>query len=367
MMLRDAEMDSPMPRILFLASAAATHTSRWVNAIVAHGYRVHLLSLDPVQVQLDPRVHCHQPPFPAKRGYIANWPWTRRLIAELKPALIHAHYATGYGTLAALAGFHPTILSVWGSDVFDFPHQSALHRRLLEFNLSRADKILSTSHVMAAETAKYTHEPIEVTPFGIDLEQFRSQPVDSLFEPDDMVIGTVKTLEEKYGIEYLIKAFSLLKHRHPDQSLKLLIVGGGSQELYLKRMTRDLGLAADTVFAGRVPHMETPRYQNMVTISVTLSDSESFGVAVLEASACAKPVVVSNVGGLPEVVADGVTGFVVEPRDPEQAANAIERLLADQELREKMGKAGRERVRRLYSWDQSVRQMVQIYDTMLET
>ena len=363
------EVDNPRLRILFLASAATTHTGRWVNAISAEGYEVHLLSLDPPQVHLDPAVRCHRSPFPPKWGYIANAPWARKLISDLKPDIIHAHYATGYGTLAALAGFHPTILSVWGSDVFDFPNQSALHRRLLKFNLARADKILSTSHVMAVETAKYTRKPIEVTPFGIDLEQFKPCQVDSLFDASDIVIGTVKTLEEKYGIEYLIRAFSLLKQAHPEESLKLLIVGGGSQEAYLRGLTRELGIATDTVFTGKVPHAETPRYHNMLTVSVTPSilDSESFGVAVLEACACAKPVVVSNVGGLPEVVEDGVNGFVVEPRSPEQTADAIERLLGDQDLRERMGRAGRERVRRLYDWRASVEQMVGIYGRMLET
>lgn len=364
-MLRDAKVAYPALRILFLASAASTHTGRWVNAIVAENHEVHLLTLDPVQVDLDPRVCCHRAPFPPKWGYIANWPWTRKLIGDLEPALIHGHYATGYGTLAALAGFSPTILSVWGSDVFDFPHQSPLHQRLLEFNLSQADKILSTSHVMAAETAKYTHKPIEVTPFGIDLDQFRPHSVDSLFDPEDTVIGTVKTLEEKYGIEYLIRAFALVKQRCPGRRLKLLIVGGGSQEEHLKSLARGLGVAADTVFTGQVPHDQTPTYQNMLDISVTLSNLESFGVAVLEASACAKPVVVSNVGGLPEVVEDGVTGYVVEPRSPEQAAHAIERLLTDKGLQERMGKAGRERVRRLYRWEDSVRQMVRIYCEML--
>lgn len=354
---------SSVLRVLFLASVASTHTGRWASAIAAEGHEVHILSLHPVQVRLDPRIACHRSPFPPKWGYVANWPWARRLLAEFEPDLVHAHYATGYGTLAALVDFHPTILSVWGSDVFDFPNQSVIHRRLLEFNLARADKILSTSHVMAAQTAKYTDKPIEVTPFGIDLDQFGPRPVDSLFSSDDIVIGTVKTLEEKYGIEFLIRAFALLKQRHPRRSLKLMIVGGGSQEAYLKGLANDLGIAADTAFIGQVPHAQTPAFQNMLTISVTVSilDSESFGVAVLEASACAKPVVVSNVGGLPEVVEDGVTGIVVEPRNPEQTADAIERLLGDQELREKMGRAGRDRVQRRYNWNKSVTQMLEIY------
>lgn len=365
MMSETAGRGYPALRVLFLASAASTHTGRWANAISAEGHQVHLLTLDPVRVHLDSKISCHLPPFPPKWGYIANWPWTRKQVAEIKPDLIHAHYATGYGTLAALVDFHPTILSVWGTDVFEFPRLSPLHRRLLELSLSRADKILSTSHAMATETGRYTDKPIDVTPFGIDLKQFTPRAVNSLFDCDDIVIGTVKTLEKKYGIEYLVRAFALLKQKHPGQSLKLLIVGGGSQDAYLKRLASELGIAADAVFTGPVSHDRTPEFQNMLTISVTLSNAESFGVAVLEASACAKPVVVSNVGGLPEIVEDGVTGIVVEPRNPEHAAHAIERLLADQVLRERMGRAGRERVQRMYDWSDSIAQMQECYREMV--
>lgn len=352
-------------RVLFLASAASIHTARWANAIAAEGHNVHLLSLDPVQVRLDPRIYCHRPPFPPKWGYVANWPRARKLLAEVNPDLIHAHYATGYGTLAALAGFHPTILSVWGSDVFGFPNQSVVHKCLLRFNLARADKILSTSHAMAAETAKYTDKVVEVTPWGIDPVMFRPCPVAGPFDSKEIVIGTVKTLEENYGIQYLVQAFAILRQRHPELLLKLLIVGGGRKEAYLKELAQELGIAGCTVFTGRVPHDQTPEYQNMLTISVTVSNSESYGVAVLEASACAKPVVVSNVGGLPEVVEDGITGLVVEPRNPEQTANAIERLVFDQDLRERMGRAGRDRVQTMYNWNDSITQMLGIYHELV--
>lgn len=102
----------------------------------------------------------------------------------------------------------------------------------------------------------------------------------------------------------------------------------------------------------------------MLTVSVSVSDSESFGVAVIEASACAKPVVVSNVGGLPEVVEDGVTGIIVPPRDPEATAEAIENLILSQDLRTKMGTEGRKRVGRLFDWDKNVKQMAKIYQAI---
>jgi len=147
--------------------------------------------------------------------------------------------------------------------------------------------------------------------------------------------------------------------------LKLLLVGGGPQEAALKHLVGDLGLHHDTKFTGRVEHGLIPDYQNMLSISVSVSNSESFGVAVLEASACEKPVVVSSVGGLPEVVEDGVTGIVVPPRDPVRTAAAIERLIVDQPLRLTMGKAGRERVKRLYEWEQCVDRMMNVYRSLI--
>ena len=178
------------------------------------------------------------------------------------------------------------------------------------------------------------------------------------------VIGTVKTLERKYGIEYLIKAFKILSDKYPELPLKLLIVGGGSLETELKNLAKELGIWNKTIFTGKVPFEEVPVYHNMlsVSVSVSVSESESFGVAVVEAMACGKPVVVSNVGGLPEVVEDGKTGFVVPPKNPEKTAEAIERLVLDKDLRKNMGQAARDRVINLYNWDNCVDRMIKIYD-----
>ena len=199
---------------------------------------------------------------------------------------------------------------------------------------------------------------------GVDLENFRPLPVRSLFSSGDIVVGTVKTLEVKYGIEYLIRAFRLLKDMLAAIPLKLLIVGGGSQRARLESLARELGVWADTRFTGHVGHDEVPQYFNMLDIAVmpSIYDSESFGVSAIEASACCKPVVVCDVGGLPEVVEDGVTGLVVESRNEVAIATAIGRLVAEPGLRSKMGQAGRERVGKLYEWNANVEQMLSIYD-----
>jgi len=97
-------------------------------------------------------------------------------------------------------------------------------------------------------------------------------------------------------------------------------------------------------------------------IYVAPSLEESFGVAVLEASACNKPVVVSNVGGLPEVVDNGITGFIVEPMNPNDLATAIEKLVRNPSLRLEMGRKGREKVFEEYEWNKCVSAMIEHYN-----
>jgi glycosyltransferase involved in cell wall biosynthesis len=297
-----------------------------------------------------------------KLMYLMKVPLVRREIRLFKPDIVHAHFASSYGLLGSLSNFHPLILSVWGTDVFEFPEISPLHRALLRFNLSKADRVLSTSCIMARQTSKFTRKPIEVTPFGVDIRQLRPRKREMR---SGVTIGTVKALERQYGIDYLLRAFTILSQRNPLLTLNLLIVGGGSQRGPLESLAGRLGVKEKVTFTGNVPHGEIERWHNMIDISVFPSLSESFGVAAVEASACGNPVVASDVGGLPEVVEHGVTGFIVPPRDPYNTANAIEKLVLDSSLRAHMGSAGRDRIERLFNWDDNIRQMVEIYDSTL--
>lgn len=363
-------------RVLLLSDAYSIHTIKWAKSLSERNIAICIFSLSINENDYPYEDNCNISVFSyednntksresnfSKLSYLKSLSYLKKVVEDFKPDIVHAHYASSYGMLGALLDFHPYIISVWGSDVFDFPNITFLHNLALKYNLSKADKILSTSNVMAIETKKYTNKDVVVTPFGIDLEKFKPLEVDSLFSEDDIVIGTIKTLEEKYGIEYLIRAFAIVKRRHRELPLKLLIVGDGSLRNKLEELTINLGIAEDAIFTGKIKHDLVPKYANMlsVSVSVSVSNSESFGVAIIEASACGIPVVVSNVGGLPEVVEDTVTGYVVPVRNPEETADAIEKLILDDELKARMGKAGRERVKQLYDWNKNVDQMISIY------
>ena len=159
-------------RILIVGAASSIHTVRWVNGLVKRGHEVHLASVHPVgRHSIDSRVRIHLAPHGGKAKYVVNAGWLRSVAAGVQPDIVNVHYATGYGLLARLAHIDaPTLLSVWGSDVYDSPRANPLMRHMVRSNLVSATRIASTSHCMARVTRDLVNKPISITPFGVDTE-----------------------------------------------------------------------------------------------------------------------------------------------------------------------------------------------------
>ncbi len=346
-------------KILYLAHSGSPHTQKWVRHFVRRGDAVHVASLvnEPIE---GATVHPFRRPTGTKMDYFFNIGLVKRLIKELRPDILHAHYATSYGFLGAKAGFHPFIISVWGSDILDFP-KFYIKKKLLQFILCKTDGITAAGKYLADATERFllNNRKVALTPFGINLETFRPP---SKKQNASIVIGATKNLEPVYGLENLIKAFA--KPGHSD--LKLLLVGDGSLRSRFERLSAELKVKNRLTFAGRVSPMEIPAFLQQMDIVVNPSLRESFGVSVLEAQACEIPVIASNTGGLPEVMRDGVTGFLVPPKDINAIAEKIELLASDEYLRKKMGKAGREFVGKNYDWNENAKIMERLYDSLVK-
>ncbi|QDH81242.1 glycosyltransferase family 4 protein [Echinicola soli] len=359
-------------RILLLSDANSIHTVRWVKGLSLLGLSIGLWSINKPNSGLydgleNVKIYysdLNQSRFGiiAKLKYLTLFFSLKKAIKDFEPDLIHAHYASSFGLLGALSGFKPFLLSVWGSDVFEFPNFNFLFKKVLKYNFKKADFLMSTSHAMADEASKYTKKKFAITPFGIDLDFFKPN---GLVKQSSFTIGTIKTLEEKYGIDQLIDAFYIFRNKYPKESLKLMIVGEGSRKSFLERKVKKLGIGEFCEFKGKIEYSMVPFFHQQLDICICLSNSESFGVSAIEASSVETPLVVSNVGGLPEVVEQGVTGIVVPAKDPQSAADAIEKLYLDKALRENMGREGRKRVEKLYDWNKNLADMVNIYRTVL--
>jgi glycosyltransferase involved in cell wall biosynthesis len=351
-MTRAVDADTRPLRLMLLGPANSIHLRRWAAGLTGRGHAVCVVSQHPCDAALLP-AEVERVWLPARggAGYATNAPAVRRLAARWRPDVVNVHYASGYGTLAALSRVRPTLLSVWGSDVYAFPHQGWLQGRLLRWNLRRADAIASTSRAMAAEVRRLTPERAEVavTPFGVDLAVFspRAENV-----PGGVItVGMLKSLAPVYGVDLLLQAFAgLLADGEVTVDCRLLIVGDGPQRAELVALAGRLGLADRVRFAGAVPHAEVPAWLRRFDLCVAPSRQESFGVAVVEASACGLPVVVSDAGGLPEVVQDGHTGLIVPVGDVPRLQAALKALVMDAGLRTRLGRQGRAFVSREYAW-----------------
>ncbi len=367
---------SCLTSLLLIAPANSIHTVRWANALAESGLAVTVATcvnhVPPHEDAYSADVRIQLLPFKSPWGYFLNAPHLQKLLRENHFDLVHAHYATGSGMLLSFLSHPRTFLSVWGSDVYDFPRASRLHKALLGRNLRKAGVVVSTSHSMAEHTRKLFPflAAVPVVPFGVDTARFSpSISSEALTSQASGVfrVGLCKALEPKYGVDVLLEAFALLKSQWTlPMRLELCIAGTGTQLAALQAQAQALCIASDVHFLGRIPNIEVPQFLAGLGVFCALSvdDSESFGVAVVEAMSCGVPVVVSNVSGFQEVVVDGECGFVVPRRDAVAASNALWRLAINSPLRKSFGIAGRERVLTCYDWRQNVAEMIGIYHSL---
>lgn len=358
-------------KIALLAPANSIHTAQWAKYLSQCGIDICVISQHPKNEDMPSHIPVYLLPYSGLKGYFLNTFAVKKLLKQLQPDIVHAHYASGYGTTARLVDFHPYILSVWGSDVYDFPYKSKLHRWLIRKNLYSADRLTSTSHCMMEQTLKIapTLKSFNIVPFGVDMQKFTKS--NNVKMKNEIVIGTVKTLSEKYGIDLLIQAFAMLKEKltvsHPEIAGQLIlrIVGGGTQRSELEYLAQKLNLKNSITFTGQVSHQQVPLELDKLDIYVALSRLESFGVAIIEAGSMRLPCVVANVGGLPEVVCNNETGIIVPRENPKAAAEALEKLVLNVKLQHSMGNAAYDFVKNHFSWESCVEKMNQVYKQLL--
>jgi glycosyltransferase involved in cell wall biosynthesis len=279
--------------------------------------------------------------------------------------IVHGHWAIPTGPALVASAMRlgiPSVITLHGGDVYvnvaegyDFPTRWYI-RPILAWTLRKANALTAISEdcKMHALRAGAHEENLVVVMNGADLRRFSPQPPDSAeasaFGPQ--MVFACRQLFPRKGIRVLIEATAKLISKYP--KLKLIIAGDGFERPALEKLSRELGIADRTTFLGWMPNKELPPYFRGCAVSVIPSLEEGFGIPAAEAMGCEAPVVATDAGGLPEVVADGVTGLIVPKGNADALAAAMDRLLGDPQLRQRMGKAGRQRALERFDWDRSV-------------
>lgn len=355
-------------KICFLAPANNYHTKKWCKWFADHDHEVHVVSFveDDIAnaivhfIDTGTSVDANDS---RKLKYLLKARTVKRIVDKIDPDIVNAHYATSYGTVAALSGIKNYALSLWGTDVYEFPNKGVFHKYLLKFSLFGAKYIFSTSNAMAEETGKYTKKDIYITPFGVDMKLFN--PKKRNRSDEEFIIGTIKKLEPVYGIEYILKAVELIIKRRPDIRLKVRIAGNGTHEHYYKKMAEDLGVSSIISWLGFIPQSQAAVEWANMDVAVIPSIQESFGVSAIEAQASGVPVIISNVSGLKETTRPEETSIVVNVGASEEIANSIIYLYDNKKKLRMMGNMGRHFVEKEYDLDKCFNYILSLYTDMI--
>ena len=232
-----------------------------------------------------------------------------------------------------------------------------------------ADRVIAVSEWARHDIAKYGVDKgkIVTIPNGVDVEEFKprggGRVCDKYRVGDEGFLLFVGRLVPQKGISYLLEAMPLVLEEHP--GARLILVGRGSLSSSLKRKASLMGLGGNVVFSGYIEEDELKEAYGACDLFVLPSTVEPFGIVIVEAMASGKPVVCTDSGGVKEIVADGVNGFIVPARDPEALARRICQLLSDKGLRDRMGRAGRSIAGEKFDWKAIALKTKRLYEEVL--
>jgi rhamnosyl/mannosyltransferase len=290
-----------------------------------------------------------------------------RLVAHETADIVHLHFPYPWGELANYAaGRAAHSVMTYHSDIVRQKYTRAVYTPLMWRILKRMDRIIATSpnYVASSPVLRRYAEKCAVVPLGIDPAPFEhadpiaARQIRARFEAGGPLLLFVGHLRYYKGVGYLIQALPKLREA------RLLVVGAGPMEQAWREEARGRNVANRVIFAGALSDAELPAYYAACDIFVLPASerSEAFGLVQLEAMAAGKPVVSTEIGtGTSFVNVNGETGLVVPARDANALATAIDRLMQDAGLRDRMGAAGKARVKQEFTINRMVDRVMEVY------
>lgn len=249
--------------------------------------------------------------------------------------MVHAHFIGlwGYVGVALKGELHvPLVVTAHGGDAYSIPLMTGPRREIAEQVVRSADRLIAVSKPIAENLADLgaSREKIRVLPNGYDGSVFfpaSSRESRALLglPAEKKILLVVANLVPQKGHEYLLRCLQMMDDRG---DLVLVVVGGGPLEPVLKRLTLELGLGSRVMFVGPKPHSEIPLWINACDLFVLPSVNEGSPTVIAEAMACGKPVVATKVGGIPDIVVVGRTGYLATAGDADELSAVIKIALS---------------------------------------
>ena len=345
-------------------------------ALALRGYQVHFIAHRlPFRLrEFSSNLHFHEAA-PASYPVFEQAPYNLALASKMVEVtenydldLLHVHYAMPFAASAYLARqlllprHLGVVTTLHGTDITVIGMEPAFFR-ITKFSIESSDRVTAVSRFLKerAEASFGITRPIEVIYNFVDTKLFaphRRTPL-RLAPPQTRVIMHASNFRPVKNIPAVVRIFAEVRRR---VKAKLVMVGDGPEKAGAETLARELGVDRDVLFLGNQDRME--ELLPLADIFLLPSASESFGLVALEAMSAEVPVVASNIGGIPEVVEHGVTGFLHDPGDLDGFVASTLRLLGNDRLRRSMGRRGRRDARERFVVDDIVDRYIAVYDSL---
>lgn len=372
-------------RVAYASDDLGPHDQRLLGALAKSPHEAHLLTFYNRRERLPdwlarecPGVTVHHrrfPVYPERPGgsRMARWRDAvryRRAFAEalkgIRPDLVHAGWVQSTGYAAALSGVRPLFLMPWGSDILVWPTRNWRDRRKALIALRAADAIACDAEVVKKRIvgiAGIAGERIRVFPWGVDLETFHPQTLANDLRARRGWLRTpvavmTRQMRDPYGVLAFARAFPALRERVPE--VRLLLVGDGVQRPEVEAVLRPLGDCWG--ITGTIDNAIMGEHLRAADVYVSNSTTDGTSVSLLEAMACALPVVVTDLLANREWVTDGENGFLVPVGDAGAMTDRLARLLTDPALRQMMGRRNLAIARDRADWKKNAKKMLEGYE-----
>lgn len=351
-------------KILYLGDAQSIHTQRWVKYFAAR-HQVAIISNRPALLD---NITIHDI---GNISYIQKIVAIKNIIKSFKPDIVHSHYVTSYGFLGALSGFHPFVLTGWGSDILVTPHKNWIFKQLTKFILQKADIITVDAQNMAIAIHKLApscDDKTQVIQWGVDLEHFNTKnkttSKSDLGLQNDFIILSTRNLEPNYNIDVIVNAFAKFSTQVSDT--KLLILGNGSQKEDITTLIRDLGIENKVKFIGHTSYNEINQHYKSSDVFVSVPTSDATSMSLLEAMACGVIPVVSDIPANHEWVTDKGNGFIVDHNNIDNISEIFNYIYKNQNLIEQYGKTNYNIIASRANHHEEMKKMEVLYKNLIK-
>ena len=348
--------------------------------LAASGHEVHFISYSlPIRLTMNERIFFHEvevlsyPLFEYPPYDLVLATKMAEVVVKFNLDILHVHYAIPHSISAFLAKKMvteraiPFVTTLHGTDITLVGNDRS-YLPITRFGIEQSDAVTAVSEYLKARTiAEFnTDHPIEVVHNFVNCEVFKkSQDTEfrrKFADDDEGLLIHISNFRPVKRVDDVIELFARVRQK---RKTKLLMVGDGPDRPKAEWLAEVKEVAGDVHFLGKRDDMD--RLLSVSDLLALPSEEESFGLVALEAMASEVPVIATRVGGVSEVVDDGIDGFLFGVGDTEAMADAASRILGDEGLRARMGKAGREHARRNFCHDRIVSQYVDLYKRTIDS